>query len=448
MYEQVQKIFDIFAKHNYEVFIAGGAVRDIVMGISPHDYDFTTNAIPNEIISIFESEKYKTIPTGIEHGTVTVLVDNITFEITTYRKDTLCDGRHCIPEFAHSLEEDISRRDFTINALAMDRDNNIIDLVNGLEDIKNKIIRTVGDPYQRFQEDYLRILRAIRFSSKLNFEIHPDTYEAIKKLHHNLNKISKERIRDEFSKILLSPYRTKGLLMLYDTNIIDIIIPDFSKLAEIQQPPQFHPEGDVLTHSTLTVSSTEENDPLHLILSAILHDIGKFEAYAYDLVKKRITFNGHDAISSQRSKEILFNLKYDTDTIDKVAWLISNHMAFHDDPNKLRKSTIKKLMLTKIEENYLPNPLFEDLIKLHKYDVLASDKDLKNYYVILEREKEIRVELLKEPPKRLITGYDVMNLGISPGPIISELMSKVEDAQLEGIIKTKEEALNYLKELL
>ena len=449
MYDQIKKIFDIITDNNYECYIVGGTVRDIIMGFEPHDYDITTNATPNEITDIFTSRGYKVVPTGIEHGTVTVLVDDIPFEITTYRVDAKCNGRHCEVQFVRSLEEDVKRRDFTINALAMDEDGNIIDLVNGLEDIKNKIIRTVGDPEQRFTEDYLRILRAIRFSTKLNFNIHPNTYRVITRLYQNLIKISRERIREEFTRIIQSSNRVKGLTTLYDTGIIDLIIPGFSQLAYIAQPKEFHPEGDVLTHTMLAMSYIEENDSLELILATLLHDIGKQDAYSWDIEKQRITFKGHETISSEKSKIILQDLKYDNDTIDNVHYIIINHMVFHkDDITKLRKSTIKKLMLKKVDEKYVPNPLFGDLVKLYKYDILASDRNLTNYFNLLRRIGEIREEIEKEPPVRLITGYDVMDLGIKPGPIISEIMTKIEDAQLEGTIKTREDALVYLQDLI
>lgn len=453
MYEQIQKIFKILIDNNYQIYIVGGAVRDIVMGIEPQDYDFTTSALPNEITDIFTSKGYKVIPTGIEHGTVTVLIDNIPFEITVFRKDKLCDGRHCEIEFTSSLEEDIKRRDFTINSLVMDKDNNIIDLTNGLDDIKNRLIRTVGDPYERFTEDYLRILRAIRFSAKLNFEIDMSTYDAIKALYPNLTKISKERIRDEFSKIILSEHRIKGLMMLYETNIIDIIIPDFSILADIEQPKEFHPEGDVLKHTILILEKIEEGDSLHLILATLLHDYGKIFTYSYDIEKKRITFNEHDIVGAQNVNEILFNLKYDNDTIEKVYYIISNHMKFHQ---KMSKSTIKKLMLIKTDKGYAYNPIFDDLLKLYKYEIEASlkekIKDIEHYEELLKRieeiKKELNEELKRQTLKRLITGYDIMALGIQPGPIISEIMENIENAQLEGTIKTRDEALEYLKDLI
>jgi len=220
-------------------------------------------------------------------------------------------------------------------------------------------------------------------------------------------------------------------------------------LAYIAQPKEFHPEGDVLTHTMLAMSKIEENDSLELTLAILLHDIGKLDAYSWDTEKQRITFIGHEIISAEKSRTILQDLKYDNDTIDKVHYLILNHMVFHkDDITRLRKSTIKKLMLIKVDEKYVPNPLFDDLVKLYKYDVLASDMNLTNYFNLLRRVGEIREELKKEPPVRLITGYDVMELGIRPGPIISEIMSKVEDAQLEGIVKTREQALEYLKNLV
>jgi tRNA nucleotidyltransferase/poly(A) polymerase len=454
MYEQIQKVFNILINNNYQCYIAGGAIRDIVRGVEPSDYDFTTSALPHEIIKVFESAGYKTIPTGIEHGTITVIIDNISFEVTTYRVDTNCDGRHCEVKFSTSLEEDIKRRDFTVNALAMDINNNIIDLIGGIEDIHRRLIKAVGDPDQRFQEDYLRILRAIRFYTKLDFEIDPPTYQSIKKLYPNLIKISRERIRDEFNEILLSPNRIKGIIMLYDTNILDIIISDFSKLTDIQQPLEFHPEGDVFKHTMMVLSKVEDGDSLHLILAILLHDFGKLFTYAFDFEKQRITFNEHDIVGAQQTKEILFNLKYDNDTIEKIYYIISNHMKLHQ---KLAKSTIKRLMLLKTDTGYIYNPVFDELLKLHKYEMDASikvftEEEKRTEEDLIRNVKEIKAELeeelKKQALKRLITGYDVMNQGIEPGPMISEIMAKIEDAQLEGTIKTRDQALEYLKILI
>lgn len=454
MYEQIQKVFTTLLENGYECYIVGGAVRDMVRGVEPKDYDFTTNASPEEIIKVFESNNYKTIPTGIEHGTITVIIDDIPFEITTYRIDTECDGRHCKIEFIHNLEEDIKRRDFTINALAMDVNNNIIDLIDGINDINRKLIRTVGYPGQRFKEDYLRMLRAIRFYTTLDFEIEPYTYKFIKILYPNLQKTSRDRIRDEFNEILESPNRVKGILKLYDTNILDIIIPDFSKLAEIEQPAQFHPEGDVFKHTMLVLNQIEDGDSLHLILATLLHDFGKLFTYTYDTAKQRITFNEHDIVGAEKSIEILYNLKYDKDTINNVYYLISNHMKLHQ---KLNKSTIKRLMLTKTNTGFIYNTTFDDLMKLHKYELQASIKkstqeeinqeiDLLNK--IEEIKAELKEELKKQTLKRLVTGYDVMKFGIEPGPIISEILEDIENAQLEGKIKTREDALEYLRNMI
>lgn len=456
MYEQIQKVFNILIDNGYQCYIAGGAVRDIVRGIPPHDYDFTTSALPGEIIRVFESKGYKAIPTGIEHGTITVIVDEISIQITTYRVDTECDGRHCKVKFTPSLEKDIKRRDLTVNALVMDINNKIIDLVNGIDDIKNKIIRSVGDPEQRFIEDYLRILRAIRFYTTLDFEIEPNTYNAIKKLYPNLINISRERIRDEFNKILQSSNRLKGLIMLYDLDIIDMIIPNFSLLANVQQPLQFHPEGDVLSHTFLVMEQIEEGDSLDLIISVLLHDKGKLDTYAYDLEKERITFNGHDIVGANLSIEDLSNLKYDNDTIDRVYYIISNHMKFHQ---KMAKSTIKRLMLKKTDKGFAYNPTFDDLFKLYKYEINASlklskekAKDIENYEetvkIIEDVKEELKEELKRQSLQRLITGNDVMARGIDPGPIISEIMTKIENDQLEGNIKTREQALKLLDDII
>lgn len=454
MYEQIQKIFNTLIRNNYQCYIAGGAVRDIIRGIKPNDYDFTTDALPYNIINIFESKGYKTISTGIKHGTVIVIIDNIPFEITTYRVDTNCDGRHCEVKFTINLEEDVKRRDFTINALVMDIDNNIIDLVDGIEDIHAKLIKAVGDPDQRFTEDYLRILRAIRFYTKLDFEIELNTYQSIRKLYPNINKISRERIRDEFNKIILSSNRIKGIMMLYDTNIIDIIIPDFSKLAYVQQPLEFHPEGDVLKHTMMVLSKVENGDNLHLIIATLLHDIGKLFTYTFDIKKQRIVFNDHDIIGAELAKDVLRDLKYDNDIIEKIHYIISNHMKLHQ---KLSKSTIKRLMLIKTDTGYIYNYIFDDLLKLHKYEIMASIKTFTPTEIKIEKDLlkniedikiELEEELKKQTIKSFITGYDIMSQGIEPGPIISEIMTKIDNAQLEGIIKTREDALMYLKNII
>jgi len=450
---EIQKVFSILESSGYEVYIAGGAVRDMIMGVEPNDYDFTTNAIPSEIIKIFEYNGFRVIPTGIKHGTVTVIIDNIPFQITTYRIDKECDGRHCKVQFTRSIEEDIKRRDLSINALIMDVNNNVTDIVGGVLDIHNKVIRTVGNPRERFTEDYLRMLRAIRFATELDFSIERNTFNIIRELHPNLTKISRERIRDEFSKIILSKHRVMGIMLLYTSNLIDIIIPEFSKLADTEQPPQFHPEGDVLTHTLLILGQIEEGDNLEIILATVLHDIGKLHTLMYDVEKKRITFNGHDIVGAEKAKEILRNLKYDNDTIQKVYYIISNHMKLHQ---RLSKTTIKKLMLKRIGNEYVYNNAFDDLVKLNRYELQASlvdsnieMEDHKQLLIKIENIKqEIEEELDKRSLIRLVTGHDVIALGIEPGPIISEILQEIEDAQLEGTIKTREEGLKLLGNII
>lgn len=402
-----------------KLFQVGGSIRDELLGISPKDIDFATPSTPEEILAFAKSNGIKAIPTGIAHGTVTLVLPEGTFEITTFRKDITTDGRHATVEWAKTIEEDLSRRDFTINAMAKSPEGELIDPFGGQTDLKNKLIRTVGNPTQRFTEDKLRILRAIRFATVLDFEIEENTFEAIHQ--SSLDGISPERIRDELTKILSSPNRIRGILLLDQSGILSQILPELSHTKTSFQLTPHHPEGDVFTHTLLTLNNLP-NPSLEEIFSALLHDVGKTSTGEHF----------HDHENSPLPSLILTRLKFPTQTLETITWLVSNHMKLH---HFAEIRTAKKIRL-------MSEPLFPSLLKLFTADVMGSDKDTS---------KITKVTNFTAPkPKQkftLINGFDITNLGIPPGPKIGELLTFVEDLFLEGTISTKEEALAIIKEV-
>lgn len=319
--KNVQFIIDTFYKNNYEAFMVGGCVRDCLLGLTPKDYDITTSALPNITESLFK----KTVPTGIQHGTITVILNNENLEVTTYRTEgNYIDNRHPESvEFVSNIKEDLSRRDFTVNALAYNNKVGLLDYFNGIEDINNKIIKAVGNPNKRFQEDALRMLRAIRFSCQLGFEIEEETYSAIKTNYKLIKNISLERVRDELCKILISNNPCQGVNMLKDTGILQIIIPEINSLVGYTPRCNNH-NRDVFNHTLDVISNTSSND-LILRLSALFHDVGKLNTLK-ELPNGHCYFPGHAQEGAVICKPILSRLKFDNNTIDKVSKIIYDHL--------------------------------------------------------------------------------------------------------------------------
>lgn len=449
------ELIDLFHSNNYEAYLVGGSVRDLLMERPIKDIDITTDATPSQIISIATENNLKYIETGITHGTITIIYKDIPMEVTTFRIDKDCDGRHCEVEFVKSLEEDLSRRDFTINAIAMNRFRDIIDLFNGVQDIRDKIIRAVGDPSLRFEEDKLRALRAIRFATILNFDIEQYTYNAIRNV--SIESISRERIRDEFTKILLSPNRIRGLELLRLSGLMNQIIPEIVSLKGVTQAELHHPEKDVFVHTMLSLDSlfnkdedkweSDDDISLELVLATLLHDIGKSITRNF-VSETEIHFYEHEKVGAEIAEVILKRLKFTTKTIEKVKWLIANHMRVHHF-NDMKKS--KKVSL--IEHEYFP-----DLLKLAIADINGSSglNETTTYYEVIysidKFVKEYNIEKENRPAlqQKLINGYDVMNLGVSAkeGIKIGQILEKVNEAVIEGIVNTKEEALKYAGSLI
>ena len=434
IYINAVKIIEILSDAGFESYIVGGAVRDLLIEKNPKEYDICTSATPNEINKIFKKSKL----VGQSFGVSIVLQDKYAFEIATFREDfDYLDGRH--PDkvkYTKNVEYDVKRRDFTVNGLLFDPiANEIIDHCNGLLDLKNKIIRTIGDPFERFSEDYLRILRAIRFSNQLNFEIEKKTSIAMDELSHKVVNISIERVRDEISKILLSLSPARGIKLLDKYHILNTFIPEILEMKNIQQPPDFHPEGDVFVHTCLVLDklseSTSENS-IEVVYGALFHDIGKPDTYHKT---DRIRFNRHEYVGANKAEKICKRLKFSNKQTELIVSLVKEHMKFGNIKN-MKKSTFKKFVSM---EN------FNDHLKLHKADCLGSHGDLSLFDFTLQKLDQLNNEPIL--PKPFLNGNDLIDLGIKPGPIYKSILSKIFDDQLEGNIKSRDEALIKLKEV-
>ena len=425
--------FEIISKlqeKGHIAYLAGGCVRDMLRSEIPKDYDIATSALPEQITSIFD----KTREVGVHFGVVIVIKDNLAFDVATFRNDgSYKDGRHPEKVTFSTPEEDTARRDFTINGIFYDPiSQKHIDFVDGRSDIEKKVIRAIGDPDLRFQEDHLRLLRAIRFAARFNYEIETATWKSIKINAKGISKISKERVRDELTKILLNENRVLGFDLLVESGLMEHIIPEILKLKGCEQPPQFHPEGDVFVHTRLMLSLLEKNPSIELVLSVLLHDIGKPATYTFDEVADRIRFNGHDKLGAEMSDQILRGLKFSNSIVEDVVQMVANHMTFKD-VQKMRQSKLKRFM---------SRSTFNDETELHRVDCLGSWGGLDNYDFLNEK----IIEFANEPiiPEPLLTGKHLIELGWAPGPSLGKTLTSIQDLQLEGHLKTKEEALDWI----
>ena len=414
--------------------MVGGCVRDCLLGLTPKDYDITTSALPNITESLFE----RTIPTGIKHGTVTVILNNENLEVTTYRTEgNYLDNRHPESvEFVSNIKEDLSRRDFTVNALAYNTKEGLIDYFNGIDDLKNKIIKAVGNPTKRFQEDALRMLRAIRFSCQLGFEIDNLTYTAIKENYKLIKNISIERIRDELCKILISDNPCNGLNLLKDTGILEIILPEIHSLIGYTPLCNNH-NRDVFAHTLNVISNTSSND-LILRLSALFHDVGKLNTLK-QLPNGHCYFPGHAPEGAIICKPILSRLKFDNATIDKVSKIIYDHLVL--DVNYMpTDGEIKRLLRRVGSENIFTlfelqkadiNSLWDPIPFLKKVDYISDRVKL-----ILKNKEPLYIKDLA------VTGSDLMtHLNIKPGKIIGEILKFLLESVLDDKTLNNKESL-------
>ena len=415
----------------HTAYFAGGCVRDILLDTEPKDYDIATSATPAEVQAIFPHSN----AIGAHFGVILVQTGGFPFEIATFRHDgSYLDGRHPEQVTFTTPEDDATRRDFTINGLFQNSSNGeIIDYVEGIRDIEAKRLRAIGNPSERFQEDALRLMRAIRFATTLKFTIEPATWTAICQHADLLSQISAERIRDEFNLIITSANRAQGLDLLTESGLMRHIIPEIYALIGCEQPPQWHPEGDVFTHTRIMLDMLSGNPSQELALAVLLHDIGKPPTYSYDEAQDRIRFNGHDRVGAEMAEVVLQRLKYSNQTTDDVCAMVANHMNFMNVQN-MRTAKVKRFMA---------RPTFEQEMELHRVDCASSNGFTENYDFLRSKEQEFAAEPLIPPP--LINGKDLIAMGMSPGPEFSEILTHIQTEQLEGAISSKEAALDYAR---
>ena len=415
-------------------WFAGGCVRDRLRGVEPHDFDVATDARPEQVQRLFP----RTVAVGAQFGVIVVMDGPFSCEVATFRSDeAYIDGRHPSGVRFTTPEEDAARRDFTINAMYYDPvTEQVVDYVDGQADLEKKILRAVGDPAARFAEDKLRKLRAIRFATTLEFAIDGPTWGAIHDNASGIQQVSAERIRDELLKTFRSPHRARGLDLLDASGLLAPILPEMAALHGCEQPPQFHPEGDVFIHTRLMLNLLPPEVPDSVFLSVLLHDIGKPATWTCDPAEDRIRFNGHDAVGAGMTREVMMRLRFSNEEIERVVEAVANHMVFKD-VTKMRVAKLKRFMA---------RPFFDREIELHRVDCLGSHGDLGNIAFLEQKAAEFASEPLIPPP--LITGRDLIGLGLKPGPRFKEILDHVETAQLENRISTPEEALSLAQDFL
>src|SRR6202007_1639796 len=408
-------------------YFAGGCVRDALLRKQPKDIDIATDAEPDEVQKMFA----RTVAVGAKFGVVRVLEEGFEFEVATFRSDGVyLDGRRPVAVTFSSPEEDAKRRDFTINGMFYDPlADQIVDFVGGKSDLEHRLVRGVGTPGDGFCEDHLRLIRAVRFAAALDFEIDPATWTAVTEKAHQIKTVSQERIRDELLKIMADSHRVRGLDLLDQSGLLENILPEVSRMHGCEQPPQFHPEGDVYVHTRLMLSLLPADVSPLLALSVLLHDIGKPVTYSFDEVDQRIRFNGHDQIGADMAIEIMTRLRFSNEEIDKVVEAIRNHMVFKDTPN-MRPAKLRRFM---------GRQNFSLELELHRVDCLGSHGDLESYDLLVKKQREFESEPIIPPP--LLTGRDLIALGLKPGPRFGEILEAVQTAQLDGEIKDRAGAL-------
>jgi len=428
-----EKIVDILTQAGHVAVYAGGCVRDALLQRPYLDVDIATSATPDQVQALFPKASD---PQGKAFGVIRLRIDEHVFEIATFRVDgPYLDGRRPSSITFTTAEEDAKRRDFTINGMFFNPlQNQLLDYVAGQADLSAKIIRAIGDPVSRFTEDRLRLFRAIRFAVQLGFEMEPATWKALIQLSPSSNVISPERVRDELIKIFTSPDPARGFDLLHQSGLLAVWIPELLEMRGCAQSPEHHPEGDVWVHTRLLLTHMRNPSPV-LALSALLHDIGKPRTSKTD-PDGRIRFFGHEGVGARMAEEILRRLRFSNDEVAAITACIANHMAFKDAPN-MRVSTLKRL---------LARPTFLEELELHRIDCSSCHGQLDIHAFLTAKMTEFSQEEIK--PKPLLTGNDLQQLGIKPGPSMGKVLHQLMDEQLEGKFTDRDGALARARELV
>ncbi len=430
MEETARAICQKLRERGHIAYFAGGCVRDMVRELAPKDFDIATDALPETVQRVFPH----TYAVGAKFGVIVVVENEANYEVATFRSDdAYIDGRRPTSIHFSSPEEDAERRDFTINGMFFDpAKNEVIDFVGGRADLEKKLIRAIGEPAERFAEDRLRMLRAVRFATLLDFEIDPGTWDALVANAAKITEISAERIRDELVKIFLSSNRVRGWDLLDQGGLMRAILPEIEPMKGCEQPEQFHPEGDVFKHTRLMLQLLPENVSVPLVFSVILHDVAKPATAKVDETG-RIRFNEHDRIGATMTEQIMERLRFSRADIDAAVEMVRQHMVFKDVPH-MRVAKLKRFM---------SRPTFDEELELHRVDCAGSHQMMDNYEFLLQKKEEFANEPIIPPP--LVTGDDLIGLGMKPGPKFGEILEAVETRQLEGGLKDRDQALEWVR---
>lgn len=431
--ELANSICDTLQRNSHQALLVGGCVRDLLLGREPADYDITTDATPERVTELFP----ESIGVGAQFGVVLVPRDGLKVEVATFRSDLgYSDGRH--PDrvvYSKTPEEDVQRRDFTINGLLMRHDTGeILDFVGGQADLKAGVIRAIGEPDRRFAEDKLRMLRAIRFAARFGFDIEHKTFAAIRRHAGAVTDVSAERLRDELTKLLTEGAARTGFELLEKSWLLSIVLPEIAAMKGVPQPPQFHPEGDVWIHTLLMIEQLPAGTSPTLAWGVLLHDVGKPPTFKpASQTGDRIRFDHHVDVGVRMAEAICRRYRFSNEEMEQIVALVANHMRFMA-VDQMRTSTLKR---------FVRLPYFEEHLELHRLDCLSSHGNLDSYGAVQRFLAETPAEQVR--PQRVLTGTDLSEMGYIPGPVFSEILRAVEDAQLEGRVTTKEEAEDFVR---
>jgi poly(A) polymerase len=425
-------ICDALRRNGFQALLVGGCVRDLLLGREPADYDVTTDATPEQVMALFP----ESVAVGAQFGVILIPRDGLKVEVATFRSDVgYSDGRH--PDrvvYSKTAEEDVQRRDFTINGLLMRHDTGeVLDFVGGQADLNAGIIRAIGEPSRRFSEDKLRMMRAVRFAARFALAIDPTTKNAIYRHAPEIRQVSAERVREELTKLLTEGAARRGFELLDETGLLVQVLPEIDAMKGVQQPPQYHPEGDVWIHTRLMLEGLPPDSSPTLAWGVLLHDVGKPPTFRpASETGDRIRFDSHVDVGVRMAEEICRRLRFSNEDTEQILALVNNHMRFKD-VESMRASTLKR---------FVRLPHFDEHLALHRLDCLSSNRHLESYEFVRRFIAETPPEQVR--PLRLLTGDDLVAMGYEPGPRFSEILRSLEDAQLEGTIRSKQEAGEYV----
>ena len=430
--ELANSICEMLQRNRYQALLVGGCVRDLLLGREPADYDVATDATPVEVAGLFP----ESVAVGAQFGVILIPKNGLKVEVATFRSDLgYSDGRH--PDrviYSKTPQEDVQRRDFTINGLLMRHDNGgVLDFVGGQQDLSAGMIRAIGDPELRFAEDKLRMMRAVRFTARFGFKIEEATFAAVKRHAAEIQQVSPERLREELTKMLTEGATRRAFELLDEMGLLEQVLPEISAMKGVEQPPEFHPEGDVWIHTRLMLEQLAKGASPTLTWGVLLHDVGKpptFQSAAE--TGDRIRFNHHVEVGVKMAEAICRRFRFSSGETEQISALVANHMRF-GAVEAMKKATLKR---------FLRLPRFDEHLELHRLDCLSSHRHLDSYEFVQRFLDETPPEQVR--PERLVTGDDLLAMGLQPGPEFARILRGIEDAQLEGHLKTKEGAKEYV----